>query len=745
MSEPSNAGDSSNGRNVVPSVRSYPAYQRNSPPKSVVPRQAVTVRFVLRAVCRWWKVAAPIGLILAVIGGTIVYATTKPLYEATAWLRISERTPFLAFETHYDRIAAKRFVETQIELIRSPLVLGPVVRRPNIASMPELTTEATPIRRLGKELRVNPVGDSELFLIKFACSRPEDSARVVNAVAEEYFALRQQGQAGQSQRVAELLDEERQRRSHQVKRLREEVRELTQQAIRRDPFAAGLSAELARNHPLVDLQSRLIDLEVEREILKARAKALEEMVANRESIVPVGAIDAAVEERTEVRSLTEQLSAQRSKLHAIEIRSVAGRKDPLYRRLNEEILRSEQTLEEVRRYLSQQLEAELLAVGITRQKDELTAMQAELEAHHAMERLLQQRYLEKLQEIQRYSNGTLELEFKRSELVRAEEVLGLITARVSKVGTEQRAPARVTLLKKADVPNSPVVWIPYGKIVLAALACFCLPFAVAVHRERAAGRVSDPEHLERDSHLRVIGEIACLPVRASGSAGSLSRRANKHRRIFEESIDSLRTGLMLSGPLQDMKMLVVTSAVKAEGKTSVSVQLALSLARACGQPTLLIDGDLRAPDIHRVRGTRCTPGLAEVLANESTLKEAIVADRNACIDILPAGRAEVSPHKLFANGNLAAVMEQVRNEYRYIVIDTPPVLAASESLVLARAADASLICAMREASRIDQIRTTYERLVMSGARPVGVVLNGISKKQYVYCYGSYLSGREWRS
>jgi hypothetical protein len=82
-------------------------------------------------------------------------------------------------------------------------------------------------------------------------------------------------------------------------------------------------------------------------------------------------------------------------------------------------------------------------------------------------------------------------------------------------------------------------------------------------------------------------------------------------------------------------------------------------------------------------------------------------------------------------------LDKIRDSYRYVVIDTPPVLAASEALVLAKNADASLICAMRDSSRVDQIRRTYDRLLGAEANPVGVVLNGIPARRYAYRYGAY--------
>jgi len=182
---------------------------------------------------------------------------------------------------------------------------------------------------------------------------------------------------------------------------------------------------------------------------------------------------------------------------------------------------------------------------------------------------------------------------------------------------------------------------------------------------------------------------------------------------------------------------VVTSAVNHEGKTSVAAQLAVSIARASGELTLLIDGDMRSPDVHNVFDIPLEPGLAEVLDHQHSLEDAIATSWSKYVHLVPAGKLHSSPHKLLGNGSMKSLLDKVPNRYRYIVIDTPPVLAASESLVLAKAADASLICAMQDVSRVDQVAKTYERLVAAGGNPIGTVLNGVPARRYAYRYGSY--------
>jgi polysaccharide biosynthesis transport protein len=189
-------------------------------------------------------------------------------------------------------------------------------------------------------------------------------------------------------------------------------------------------------------------------------------------------------------------------------------------------------------------------------------------------------------------------------------------------------------------------------------------------------------------------------------------------------------------------VLVVTSAVSGEGKTSVASQLAVSIARSSGEPTLLIDADMRSPDIHNVFDIENEPGLAQVLSHECSAKDAIVTSWSKYVHILPAGVLEASPHKLLGDGALRALLDEARKNYRHIVIDTSPILSASESLVLAKAADATLLCAMKGSSRIDQVQRAYERLVNTGARPLGTVLNGVPTGRYAYLYGIYSYPRD---
>jgi len=276
---------------------------------------------------------------------------------------------------------------------------------------------------------------------------------------------------------------------------------------------------------------------------------------------------------------------------------------------------------------------------------------------------------------------------------------------------------------------------------MVGLCALGLPFALAIGWERRVRRIVEPQQIEEGAQLPVVAEIAELPDR-SRVHGFLARSLSKDRYLFEESVDSLRTTLALSEQLKDVHVIAVVSAVSREGKTSLSSQLALSLARSTGEPVLLIDADLRSPDLHDVFAVPAEPGLAKVLAHECTLQEATQrSDTNPLVQLLPAGKLQNNPHTLMRHRNIKAVLDEARSQYRYVLIDTAPILSASESLVVAKSADGVLMCALRESSRTGQLRQTYERLSHVGARVIGVVLSGIPAKSYSHRYGSYVSSQ----
>jgi capsular exopolysaccharide synthesis family protein len=471
-------------------------------------------------------------------------------------------------------------------------------------------------------------------------------------------------------------------------------------------------------------------------------------------------VEMKVEEDAEVRQLDSRLTAYRDEL---ELKKKLVKKDQaksFCADLVDEIARCEKDLEALKGKLKPRIQKQVelsMRTGqreggisggfnsegsmLARRRDELSRLRTELRGCELAEGNLREAYNKRLKDLlqqrEQLSNEKLNLKFKKDELAQKQMVLTKITERQVALLTERSAPPRVIWHEEAKPPQAPIEILPYRNMSLAALVAFCLPFALAVGWEARARRIGGSEDLEQQLHLAVLGEIARLPTRGLADSKVTAARIGADLRVFQESIDSLRTALTLSDDLRDMRILAITSAANHEGKTSVATQLALSLARASGKATLLIDGDMRSPDVHEVFGLPQEPGLAEVLGDECKLADAIVATHNPNVHLLPAGKLKVSPHRLLGNGSWKSLIEQVPSSYRYVIIDTPPVLAASEALVLTKSADAVLMCVMRDVSRADQVRKASHLLETAGGRPIGTVLNGVPTRSYEYSHGTY--------
>ncbi len=698
-----------------------------------LPPAQFTPRFVLYAARMWWKVALPVAMLLGAVAAGVVYYLFEPEFMASSLLRIEESAPYIAYSSQGD--SEHRFVQTQIGIMKSRLVLGPVVKEIN--TLPLIAKQKDPYGWLERRLVVRG-GGSELYTVAIQTSDPEVSAKVVNAVTGQFLKHHQDSQMQHTGRILELLERERFNRRDEVDRLQKQLKEAAKQASGKSAVLAG-GGDLLGGTPLTELQRQLASAQVERKIVEATIQAAEEAVKGKRE-VPRTMLERAIEDHAVVREIKEQILANRMQLEKTKtaFRTAEG---PFYRRevsqMETKIKEGEESLAKARASVRDQVKSELeTGLDQTRQ-DEVAALQSRLEGLRFSEKFLREQYVEEQKKAEESGGENMELRYLQNDLAESEAVLKQITQRLTQLRTEQRAPERVSLLVAAEPPVEPIEVIPLRKMGLASLAAFCVPFALAVLWERLVRRVGDVDQLQRESHMAVVGEITRLPVRGAVAATASSTRMGHDLRLFEESVNSLTMNLLLNEDLRETRVLAVTSAVNHEGKTSVAAQLAVSLARASGQQTLLIDGDMRSPDIHRLFDVPLGPGLAGVLSGECTLDEAIVTQWSGFVHLLPAGELRASPYKLLANGTARSIIEEARGRYRFVVIDTPPVLAAAEALALAKAADGTLVCVMRNVSRGDQVRRACERLVIAGSRPVGTVLSGISSREYGYRYGRY--------
>ncbi len=203
-----------------------------------------------------------------------------------------------------------------------------------------------------------------------------------------------------------------------------------------------------------------------------------------------------------------------------------------------------------------------------------------------------------------------------------------------------------------------------------------------------------------------------------------------------ESYRALRTSLLLSNLGAPPKVIMVTSALPQEGKTTTSINCAVVLAQK-GIRVLLIDADLRRPSIHKTLGMGPRSGLSNVLTGSATLETAITRSPILPnLDVLPAGTPPPNPAELLASVNMRNVLEELRGHYDHIVVDTPPTLSVTDAVVLSPRADAIVLVIRSGQTTKQALRRSRDILTQVNAKVSGVLLNAVdlSSPDYYYYY-----------
>jgi capsular exopolysaccharide synthesis family protein len=241
-------------------------------------------------------------------------------------------------------------------------------------------------------------------------------------------------------------------------------------------------------------------------------------------------------------------------------------------------------------------------------------------------------------------------------------------------------------------------------------------------------RLRDPRDVEPLLGAPLLGTIPRI--------GELKRMKGEHaRNLIAEEFRIIRTQLLFGNPELNHKTIAVTSPQPGDGKTSLAVNLAISIAKA-GRRVLLIDGDLRKPDIHRIFNVSDSPGFAEVIAGSHEPGAVIRKSDIDGLDVLPAGTPITRPSELLSRPDVGRVLAAMGEVYDHIVLDTAPLLPVSDTHVLVGLVDGVLTSFNADVDR-NTVTLVQDILRRSHANVIGTVMNQVKYKQS----GSYHRGK----
>ena len=202
-----------------------------------------------------------------------------------------------------------------------------------------------------------------------------------------------------------------------------------------------------------------------------------------------------------------------------------------------------------------------------------------------------------------------------------------------------------------------------------------------------------------------------------------------------EAYRTIRTNLQFSGVDKEMKVVEVTSAVPNEGKSTVVASLAVVLAQA-RKKVLLLDCDFRNPTQHKLFGLH-NKGLTNYMANGDDYSGFIQYVEQENLDILLSGPIAPNPSEMLMSNKMQALLDKARNEYDYILIDTPPIMPVTDAAVLGAKVDGVMIVIASGADKPELVQAAKTRLIQGGANILGCILNKVQVGGGRYGYGKY--------
>jgi capsular exopolysaccharide synthesis family protein len=269
-----------------------------------------------------------------------------------------------------------------------------------------------------------------------------------------------------------------------------------------------------------------------------------------------------------------------------------------------------------------------------------------------------------------------------------------------------------------------------GGLSIFVLALFGVAFF-----EFRSRKISQPDEVTRGLGINVLGTVPAIPARSKNPSAKDAEAEAAWLGQLHESVDAIRTVLLHQARNESLHIIMISSASSGEGKTTLATQLGASLSRAWKR-TLVIDADLRHPGTHVVFDTPQEPGLAEVLRGETDPADAIRATAHSRLWLLPAGNGDAHAIQALAQDNVRTLFEQLKQQFDFIIIDAPPVLPVTDSLLIGQHVDGVLFAILSDVSRAPAVFAAQQKLAPLAVRSLGAVILGAESefgdKQYRY-------------
>ncbi len=665
----------------------------------------------------WWVL--PLCICVVMIPVAILTVKAPPQYASNSRMWMTTRLNVLEGKTYTEEAA--NYIGTQIELLQSP-----TIRERAIAKLKNEFPDA-PLNDI--YLSVKQMKQTAIFDLRAVGPEPSSVPAFLNLVMDEYLSFKKEVRSQSSDStLASVTD--------QVNKMENDLREnqdrlhaflstnnlvfLQEQGASAGGYLANINKQLAALRTEYQL---LLMIEPEQipDLMSRPVSAGMDRTNTTASFSPevVSALSGAQSDHYKAAQQIQLLKSRREELGRF-LRPT----HPKMQKLNEEIANQDKLLVLFKQQSNTQLQNRRQTLQLQIQNLEQAFKEWDAKALEASRRMA-------------------EYDRLRQELQRTQGFYDRLMNVIQSVGVNKNLEQDDFKVLARAMPSTRVSTTTQY-LLLGLAAGFLLGFGVLYLIEIFDDRFASINELRNHLTELVLGQVPDIPLKESRGKLALVHSKDE-RHVFVEAFRNMRSSLMfMFSDKKRPKTIVVTSSVPDEGKSTVTANLAATLALS-GAKVLLIDADLRRSTLHHLMGMNGKPGLSEILNQEINYSQAVMPTKVQNLFFIPSGVADVNPGELFLSPSADVFLREVQPLYDYILLDSAPVLATDDTTSLAPKVDGVLFVVRGSFTSARMAREALDLLHQRNVNVLGLIFNRAvataTEYYYYYRYGDYYRRR----
>lgn len=613
-------------------------------------------------------------------------------------------------------------LQTQVRILESDTLAWDVIRKTGLYNNPAFAgrefpegsllsnmssdiNQASPqlrsklLKRFHRSLDVSILPKTEILEVRFRNADPEVAANVANALANGYIERKFKTKYEAAEQASEWL-------TKQLDDLKQHAEESQEKLADYQKQTGMLGTDEVNNvvmEKLGQLNQQLSAAEGDRIVKEAKYRL---------SLSGDPQVVATIEPQSVLSSLRKQQAEQRSQLAQLN-----AKYGPSYPR----VLQARAQLADMDTAVAQ----EVKLMGKQMENEYVAAVKSQQLLQAAVDRQKQEAY--------RMNGEAMQFAILKRDVNSSRDLYEDLLKRLKEAGiVAGLKSSNVNIVDPASVPSEPAEPRMPLYLALGGAGGVVVGVIASLMRERMDVSIRTPEDVEFYCEIPSLGMIPRINDEVADTRDGTPVTLKKPTSQVAEAFRALRTALLLSSPGAPPKVIVVTSSLPQEGKSVTSTNCAAVLAQA-GRKVLLVDADMRRPTLHQHLGMKSPVGLSACLSGTPGASSCAISHQaTPNLDVITAGHRPPNPAELLASESMEKLLAHWREQYHHIVIDTPPVLAVTDAVILASIADCVVLVARSGQTRNQSLKRTCELLKAVNAKIAGAVVNDLAPKSLEY-------------